>query len=290
MEDIKPARTKVDLRLLTPTDLNQADDLRGALGWNQTLSDWRRLLSLSPEGCFAAEREGRIVGTCTSVTYGSTLAWIGMMMVHPESRGHGIGQALLRSCVDYLKSRGVLCIKLDASPMGQPLYARNGFLPEWTLTRWEHRGSPRVDEAVSNFIRPPAERHWQAISDLDTPFFGVDRGHVLKSLAAGSNRALIFESGPVLGFGMLRTGARADYLGPITALPEAGEPLVRRLLAGHDGRHLFWDIPDWNEEASNLARALGFTPARPLTRMYLETNRVPSDPLGQWAIADPALG
>jgi len=69
-----------------------------------------------------------------------------------------------------------------------------------------------------------------------------------------------------------------------------GERLARCLLSGHDDRPVYWDIPDLNEPASRLARQLGFTPLRPLTRMYLDTNLVPSDPLGQWAIADPATG
>jgi GNAT superfamily N-acetyltransferase len=279
------------LRHMTADDLDAADALRASLGWNQTIQDWRRLLSLSPQECFAAEHEGRVIGTCTSLSYGNTLAWIGMMMVHPDSRRHGIGKALLQLCVDSLRGKKIRCIKLDASPMGQPLYARIGFVAEWTLTRWERRGSPCTAEPPPGPIQPLVERHWPAVSDLDTPVFGADRGHVLKSLAADSRRALAFEDGgALLGFGMLRNGARADYLGPVTALSGDGELLVRHLLAGRLERKLFWDIPDRNEAASTLARALGFTPARPLTRMVLETNGVPSNPLGQWAIADPAAG
>ena len=113
----------------------------------------------------------------------------------------------------------------------------------------------------------------------------------MHSLAANSRRVLIHESGgSILGFGMLRRGARADYFGPMAARPGMGEQLVRCLLAGHGDQPIFWDIPDLNQPASDLARRLGFTFNRPLTRMYLETNLVPSDPFGQWAIADPATG
>jgi Acetyltransferase (GNAT) domain len=72
--------------------------------------------------------------------------------------------------------------------------------------------------------------------------------------------------------------------------PGIGEELARCLLSGHDDQPIFWDIPDMNQPASDLARRLGFTFLRPLTRMYIETNLVPSDPFGQWAIADPATG
>jgi GNAT superfamily N-acetyltransferase len=279
------------LRRLCADDLAAADHLRADLGWNQTILDWQRLLALSPEGSFVAEQDARIVGTCTTVTYGNALAWIGMMMVHPESRGQGIGKALLQRAVDQLRQRGVRCIKLDATPMGQPLYARIGFVPEWALTRWEHRGSPVGGEPAQDSIHPPAEKHWPAILALDTQVFGVHRGPLLRSLAADSRQVLVYENnGSIPGFAMLRSGACADYFGPMVAHPGIGEQLARCLLSGHDDRPVFWDIPDLNEPASDLARRLGFTFLRSLTRMYLESNLVPSDPFGQWAIADPATG
>jgi predicted N-acetyltransferase YhbS len=279
------------LRRLCAEDLAAADQLRADLGWNQTILDWQRLLTLSPEGSFAAEQNARIIGTCTTVTYGNALAWIGMMMVHPESRGQGIGNALLQHAVDHLRQLGVGCIKLDATPMGKPLYARTGFVPEWTLTRWEHQGSPSGVESKPGLLHPPAEKDWPAILALDTQACGVYRGPLLRSLAADSQRVLIYESeGSILGFGMLRRGARADYFGPMVAHPGIGEPLARCLLSGHDDQPIHWDIPDLNQPASDLARRLGFAFLRPLTRMYLESNLVPSDPFCQWAIADPATG
>lgn len=279
------------LRRLLAEDLASADQLRADLGWNQTISDWERLLALSPEGCFVAAQNARIVGTCTTVTYGNALAWIGMMMVHPASRGQGVGKALLQRAVDYLRQRTVSCIKLDATPMGKPLYARIGFVPEWTLTRWEHSGSALEVEPAPDFIHAPAENDWPGILALDAQAFGVYRGTLLHSLAAGSRRVLIHESGgSILGFGMLRRGARAAYLGPVVARPGIGEQLARCLLSGRDDQPVFWDIPDQNQPASDLARRLGFTFHRPLTRMYLDTDLVPSDPFTQWGIADPATG
>jgi predicted N-acetyltransferase YhbS len=279
------------LRRLRTDDLAAADQLRVDLGWNQTIADWQRLLALSPEGCFAAEQNGRIVGTCTTTSYGNALAWIGMMMVHPASHEQGIGGALLQCAAGHLRQCRVRCVKLDATPMGQPLYARIGFVSEWSLTRWKHHGSPSVAEPEPDYIHPPAKKDWPAIVALDTQVFGAPRGSLLRSMAAGSRRALVYErGGSILGFGLLRDGSRASYLGPIVARPGTGDLLVRCLLSGHGDRPVFWDVPDPNQPASLLARQLGFTFLRPLTRMYLGTNLVPADPIGQWAIADPATG
>jgi predicted N-acetyltransferase YhbS len=284
-------RIDYTIRCLCPGDLAAADQLRAELGWNQTIQDWQRLLALSPEGCFVAEQYGRIVGTCTTVSYGNALAWIGMMMVHPASRGKGIGGTLLRCCVDHLRQRSVRCIKLDATPMGQPIYARIGFVPEWSITRWEHHGSPLAAEPAPECIHPLAEKYWPPILAMDTQVFGGPRERLLRFLAAESRRTLVYESGGcILGFGMLRNGARAGYLGPIVAQPATRELLARSLLSGQGDQPIFWDIPDPNEPASRLARQLGFAFHRPLTRMYLDTNLVPSDPSSQWAISDPATG
>jgi len=279
------------IRPLCPDDLASADQLRAELGWNQTIDDWKRLLAFSPQGCFVAEREGRTVGTCTSLSYGNALAWVGMMMVHPADRRQGIGEALLRHCVERLRRSNMRCIKLDATPMGQPLYTRIGFVPEWSMTRWRHEGSPSAFEPPSEYVQPLGEKHWPAVIALDSRVFGVPRGPLLQSLARNSLKTLVYErDGCVLGFGMLRRGSRASYLGPVAVQPGAGEELVRSLLSGHGDRSVFWDVPDVNESASRLAPTLGFSFSRPLTRMCLGANPVPSDPIRQWAIADPATG
>ena len=36
--------------------------LEDGAGWNQTTADGERFLAASPQGCFAAECEGRVVG------------------------------------------------------------------------------------------------------------------------------------------------------------------------------------------------------------------------------------
>jgi len=84
----------IETRLLFESDIPSAMRLKEAAGWNQTEADWRRLLSLQPEGCFAAVRDGRLVGTTTVTIYGE-LAWIGMVLVDREYRRQGIASGLM---------------------------------------------------------------------------------------------------------------------------------------------------------------------------------------------------
>lgn len=281
------------LRKLTAADLPFADTVRELAGWNQTLDDWERFLAAEPEGCFLAEWNGAPVGTATTTIYSSDLAWIGMVLVHPDYRRRGIGRALLQHCIDYLRSRGIRCIKLDATPSGKLVYDGLGFSSEWTLKRWAGRtpiGSAGQPE--------PGLRTWQAgdlavLEEVEKTAFGVPRRSLLSALASQSRIALVLEMGPgrISGFGFARPGSKALYLGPVVAdCASAGLGLLHALVARHPGQLTFWDIPDLNQPAVSLAENLGFTVQRPLIRMFLGDNAAPGDPSRQFALAGPEVG
>ena len=285
----------VSLRRMTDGDLPAADELRRLAGWNQTVEDWRRMLSLEPRGCFVAVLEGKVVGTVTSTTYGQTLAWVGMMLVHPEHQRRGIGTRLMRHVLECLQDWGVTCVKLDATPAGRPVYERLGFVPEWTLTRCRR---PVVDQAEFPKDNSPNTRalldlDWQTVDQIDHAAFGAPRSRLLRALAKQSRAVLVWPGqGRVVGWGMLRPGASADYLGPLVCSTVEGVFSLATALLGNAaaGHSVVWDIPDQNETANGAAQRLGFRPFRPLTRMCLGPNLVAGDPQSQIAIAGPAVG
>lgn len=281
------------VRLLSASDLPLAASLSGLAGWNQTRADWERFLATEPEGCFVAEYEGRPAGTATTIVYGQTLGWIGMMLVHPECRRRGVGAALLAHCLEYLRDRGVRCVKLDATPLGQPLYEKFGFRAEWSLQRWEKPSAGTVASRAGTNLRAWRHGDVEAVRGLDAAAFGVNRARLLGTLAAASRVALVFESSPgkVAGFGLLRAGARADYLGPVVAREASvAGALIKALVAAAGGRGVFWDVPDPNREAVRLAGALGFKPQRSLLRMLMGEDGSPGNPCLQFGIGGPEIG
>ncbi len=281
------------LRVMTKADLGFADRLRELAQWNQTLDDWRRFLAMEPEGCFVAERDGAVVGAVTTTTYGTDLAWIGMMLVHPDHRGKGIGRALMERALSYLKTKRIACIKLDATPMGQPVYEKLGFKPEWTLRRWETRRVNLPHIPIRYRVRTVQDKDAAALAQLDVPAFGVARGHRLARLRWDVSRMLVHESpkGRVIGFAFVRKGMQAVYLGPVVAetIPAAGA-LIKTIVKPVAARRIFWDIPDPNADAVELAQRLGFMPQRTLTRMFLGENSHPGRPEMIFGIAAPEVG
>lgn len=278
---------------MTEADLAAADELRRAAGWNQTRQDWRRLLMLQPGGCFGAFCEGVLVGTVTTTVYGTKLAWIGMMLVHPQHRRKGIGKRLMSRALEYLKEQRLPCIKLDATPAGRPLYEQLGFVAESALQRW-HCGPPGRIPANAMVSEPTRElriEDWPRVESIDAGAFGARRPQLLRLLLEGSRRALVWPAnGQVLGFGFLRSGANSDYLGPFVCAAAGGLAPLASSLMETAGPSVTWDIPDANEAATHAAAEYGFTPARPLTRMRLGARLDPTAPNTLLGIADPAVG
>lgn len=275
----KASAGQLKIRRLGLADLKFAQTVRELAGWNQTDADWRRFLGHEPDGCFLAEWDGVPAGTVTTTAYGGDLAWIGMMLVHPDCRRRGISTALMRQSIAYLQGRGVRCIKLDATPAGEPVYQRLGFRAEWKLRRWEAVLPEPVDQlgGSNDFI---------ADLGLDREIFGADRAAWLQRLAADSRVVSLGRA----GYGMTRQGMRANYVGPIVAAdPETGGRLAHTLVGALGGR-TFWDVPDGNEAAVAVAQELGFKPVRDLLRMWLGEQNVAGDPRRQFAIGDPATG
>src|SRR6185436_15504947 len=180
-------------------DLDSAGALSAAEGWNQTAADWRRMIELEPAGCFAARDGDRLVGTVTTTTYGRALAWIGMMIVHPDLRGQGIGAALMRHALDHLHGLGIATAKLDATPAGRPLYESLGFTAETEMERWQ--GIARAGGGTES--RGSSDEARFACLALDRSAYGIDRRRLLERLLDdGACEPLVVGSDSPEGFAL----------------------------------------------------------------------------------------
>src|SRR5207249_11192846 len=123
------------VRRLEDRDVDAAIALTDLEAWGYTPEDFRRLLALSPDGCFAAERAGRVVGVLTTTTYDG-LAFLGAVIVVPELRGKGVGRHMMEAALDHLRAMGVRTVRLNAYLNAIPFYERLGFQREYEVIRW----------------------------------------------------------------------------------------------------------------------------------------------------------
>ena len=89
-----------------------------------------------------AEINNQIVGTVTLYPQGSNHGWpegwagIRLLAVHPDSRGHGIGRALMEECIRRCRELGIKTIGLHTTELmkvARGMYERMGFkrIPEF---------------------------------------------------------------------------------------------------------------------------------------------------------------
>ena len=279
----------ISIETLRETDLADAISLSTGEGWNQTDADWRRLLRLGPGGCFGAHLGGRLVGTVTTTIYGPTLAWIGMMIVHPTARRQGIGEALMTRALDHLEAASVSCVRLDATPAGLPLYGRLGFEEEVLFERWMGVATP-TDSTT------PAYDERAALDDvlpLDRAAFGADRSRLLAMLEAESlTEHVVHESEPRMeGYALARAGRIATYLGPIVSTDRAlAERLLGALSMVVAGQHVIIDVNSAGLLERSRLFERGLAPTRPLMRMRRGGTTGSGTPAMLCASAGPEYG
>jgi GNAT superfamily N-acetyltransferase len=267
--------------------------------WNQLEDDWRCFLD-SPQGAgWLTEKDGDIVGTVAFLRYGPCFSWLSMMLVDPRARLAGIGSRLLETALEALADEP--CVRLDATPSGEPLYRRHGFVPEYALTR------AKITVAAERFWRSPERVRPMTPGDLaevfarDREVFGADRSALLASFYARApelawtarNVAGDRPAGPTSlpGYCFGRPGYRCGQIGPIVAeTPSVASDLLSHCLAAQDGRALVVDAPRLSPEWTQWLESMGFEMERPFLRMGRGDNRHPGLPNLQLAIAGPEFG
>jgi GNAT superfamily N-acetyltransferase len=250
---------------MTLADLPLGLSLSRQAGWNQLEADWRRFPESRIGDGFVAEWDGTPAGTTMTVNFGP-VAWVAMVLVEESLRGRGIGMALMRHALDHLDRQGVTTVRLDATPLGQPLYERLGFVEQFALTRYA--GTLPLAEPVGG-VETAAPELWDELAALDREVTATDRRALLLRLF-GEHPAevrCVRREGRVIGFRAGRPGALARNLGPCIATPEAGPSLFADAWQCHAGERCFVDVPIPNAAATALTEARGMTAQRRLTRM-----------------------
>lgn len=259
----------IEVRAMHTGDVPLGLSLCRFAGWNQIEDDWLRILDLNPESAFVAEYDGHRCGTASVTCYGTNLAWIGMVLVHPDYRRRGVANALIRHCLDYLRIARVLCIKLDATDQGRLVYLKLGFEEERPICRYV---GPKPSGLLAGELLPIEETDWTSIACCDLDAFGADRLRLLRLLARDGTTAIAKTSQGTRGYGFARRGFNASFLGPIVADDmDTARRLTTTLLARLPDAAVCWDVLPDNMPARELAESLGFCIERRLMRMHCGT-------------------
>lgn len=286
-----PTTTPISICPMRREDIPAGLRLCRESGWNQTARDWEMFLTLSPQGCRVAVKEGRVVGTAATVRYEGRFSWIGMVFVDPAERGQGIGTRLMNEALGELKD--MPSVRLDATPAGREVYRKLGFVDECQLSRMETVVPAGIRTSPGNPARPMTAEDIPLVAALDREVFGADRRALLAWMLEGAPAyARVIEAqGHIVGYSFGRHGFTFEHLGPVVAPdPQVAQHLVPACLQGRDGQRFILDAPQHEPDWLSWLTSLGFHEQRVLTRMFYRGNPYPGHPHRQFAILGPEFG
>jgi len=274
-----------------------AGDIRACLklcrvsNWNQLEDDWRVFLDSWDGGGRVAEVQGVASGTVTFLRYGGCFSWLSMMLVHPDARRSGVGTLLMDAALEALASEP--CVRLDATPLGEPLYRRFGFTGEYELARAKVTVPLGRFNSVTEAVGPMTAGHLADVLARDRRVFGADRSTVLTSFyrRAPDLARTVYRGETLIGYCFGRPGYLYRQLGPVVADETAvARELVAGCLAGQAGQTLAMDVPRLDPEWIAWLESTGFRVERSFLRMYRGQTHRPGLDARQFAIAGPEFG
>ncbi|MEZ5275641.1 MAG: GNAT family N-acetyltransferase [Opitutaceae bacterium] len=278
---------ELTVRSLEPADATACLRLSSLAEWNQSESHWRFLLEKGWGR--GVTFDDMIVGTVVVLAYPNGIGWVGMILVDPVWRGRGLATCLLQEAVEYCESVG-LVPALDATPEGQPIYKRLGFLDGGELVRMR-RPERRGDLAKSGGLDRGIELGEVAIR-WDQELAGHDRSLTLKWMEENWRDLCVGRTAPdgrleAAAWG--RRGRTAVQVGPFLArTPEA----ARSFLSDYFGcEETTWilDVPVRRSKFIGWLHSQGFEIERSFTRMM--RGRFGPDFRNElFAVAGPELG
>jgi GNAT superfamily N-acetyltransferase len=283
---------KIAIRRMHFNDIGKCMLLSDAEHWNQTETDWNRLIDGPLNHCLVAESENKIIGTATAMNYSDLVAWIGMVLVDKNYRGRGIAKILFSSLINHLKS--CKSVKLDATPAGQPVYEKFGFKNEYAIHRMTKSEEINLQDAESN-VKADSLKH-SDISEiffLDFSVFGAERNYLLGSIyKENSDKAFcIRHNGRISAFSLGRKGRNYFQIGPVVAssITDA-KILILKVLEELNRDCIVVDVLGDKTEFTLWLKSIGFIHQRQFSRMYLHENPFPGLVENNYLICGPEYG
>lgn len=272
------------IRRLEEPDIDATIALTDLEHWGYTRADFRRLRALSPDGCFVAESDGRVVGVLTTTTYDG-LAFLGAVIVGPDLRGKGVGKAMMEAALDHLRGRGVRTVRLNAYLDAIPFYEKLGFRREYEIIRWHGAAIPGRIQGV----RPIRFDDLDELSRFDERYFGANRRALLERLADEFPSTFLMSEhrGILRGFIVGSPSVDSCEIGPWVARAEAGPvamDLFSALVVAAGASEVSFSGPSPNEALLRFVRDLGLSEAFRALRMAWGADEFAGDPQGIWAL------
>ncbi len=209
-----------ELCQLDRRDIDALIHLSASVGWDYDAAELNTLLTV---GCMFGHKTsaGDLVSSAAIVSYAPTFAFLGMVIVHPEYRRRGLGEAVAAAARDAMAAGS--WVALVATPDGRGLYENMGFEVVTKVHKyvrsWIEAGSKadlRAHSAVA--LQAMRAEDLPRIAELDALAFGVDRQAFLRQRWQQSATSwIVTDDANVMGYALGIKGPVNWILGPLVA-------------------------------------------------------------------------
>lgn len=267
-------KENIVIRNLRPEETGIAALWAAAEGWNPGLHDIECHYAVDPDGWFAAEYDGSVIGIVQFSNYDENYSFGGFLAVRPEFRNRGAGDMLLKAGLLHTGKR--VCGADGVFEM-QETYARKyGFLFAYRNIRFEGEVRGVLNHDFLKAEKIPFEK----ILEYDTRHFFTQRRTFLeKWINQKESTCLVsLKEDCITGYGMIRRCVAGHKIGPLFAdTKEIAEELFLALCGYTGSGPVYLDAPECNESAVLIAKKYNMKEVFGTARMY--TVKIPKLPL-----------
>ncbi len=283
---------EIEFGLLRHDELPLLEQWTSVEGWNPGTGDLQVAWDVDPDA-FVAMRssgpDGELLGTGTTFVQAPSFGFMGLFVVRPDARGHGLGARLWIHRRDRMVGRLApgATVGIDGVFDMVPFYERGGFSFAHRTLRFQGPANG-VDAPDIEVHQPPLDAQLLGeIVDVDARHQPVRRERFLEGWLRRPGVVTAIRrdaSGRLCGLGVLRPCADGYKIGPLDAAdPATAAALLATLTSdragpGVVGQQVQIDVPEPNEAASDLVASLGWNESFGCARMYLGPD--PGLPLG----------
>ncbi|WP_439875574.1 GNAT family N-acetyltransferase [Bacillus mycoides] len=233
--------------------------LSSYIGWDYSREEIETILNTGIVYGVVNERE-ELIASAAIILYGETLASIGMVIVHRDYKGRGIGKIITDACVKSVSTQ--TSIMLIATDEGKILYEKLGFRAVSYVSKYICNSYNANYHCVGNeeYIVNYEERDLEEIIQIDKDAFGTNREEFLKYRIIQSEQCIVTKDAQqnVLGYGISIQTPENKIIGPVVAKNDTmAMRMVHYLVREHNGK-LRIDVPEGKKDFMKELEITGF--------------------------------
>lgn len=283
----------IAIDILSKDDGPALRKLAQSVGWNFTPGQTNLFTSRAGE-LFGYRFEGGLVASAGIYIYGSALASLGVVIVHPDFQRKGLGKSIVKHCLIEAERVGAP-VMLVATAQGFPLYESLGFQAIGNIHRFEIEISKPLNETG---IHESFQVNLVKKSDLpqliafDETVMGANRSGLYSVLFSNMECGYVVRNSQnsVIGFGLAVRRNNLLVVGPIVAdSQDMAFMLIRNFVSNWSGPVRI-DVPSQQDKFTKNLLAYGFAERMVSPFMLLNAQELRGKRDRLYGIMDPVFG